>query len=470
MIFAATRRKKWPGQAAVIVSVVHVSRQEVTGRVGGAGQRPAQPTEGRGRVSAATPLLVDSAASQKPLHPPNELDGKPVAIITAYLFHAGGHDDPERLQANAGKSFQGSIILGMGFTFDDTDSKGVASSIAEMQRLIAKDPRNADRIFPYIGGEEVNESPTHAHHRYVINFGEMTEKEARNWPDLMRIVEEKVKPNRLRDNRESYLRYWWQYAEKRIDLAKAISGLERVLLLPRTSKYAGYCFLPSRMVYSENLVAFTFQRFAPYAVLQSRVHDCWVRFTSSTLEDRQGYRPSDSFETLPFPPNFETDPALESAGHAYYDFRAALMVRKDEGMTKTYNRFHDPDERSPDILKLRELHAAVDRAVLDAYGWTDLKPTCEFLLDYEDDEEQELATNNQELSTTRRRRKPWRYRWHDDLRDEVLARLLELNRQRAEEERLSGAAAAGGGKPRKKSTAGRKTARKDPGQPEFFES
>ena len=94
--------------------------------------------------------------------------------------------------------------------------------------------------------------------------------------------------------------------------------------------------------------------------------------------------------------DFETNPALEAAGQAYYEFRAALMVRNNEGLTKTYNRFHDPDERSPDILKLRELHAAMDRAVLDAYGWTDLKPTCEFLLDYEDDEdeEREPATRN----------------------------------------------------------------------------
>ena len=85
----------------------------------------------------------------------------------------------------------------MGFTFDDTDTKGVASPIAEMHRLIAKDPRNAERIFPYIGGEEVNDSPTHAHHRYVINFGEMSENEARKWPDLMRIVEERVRPETL---------------------------------------------------------------------------------------------------------------------------------------------------------------------------------------------------------------------------------------------------------------------------------
>ena len=37
------------------------------------------------------------------------------------------------------------------------------------------------------------------------------------------------------------------------------------------------------------------------------------------------------------------------------------------------------------------------RAVLDAYGWTDLKPTCEFLLDYEDEEDQELSRSQKVL-------------------------------------------------------------------------
>ncbi len=122
------------------------------------------------------------------------LDGRPVEKITAFLFPKGGNDDPKVLLANANKSFIGSFVLGMGFTFDDTNTD--ATSIEEMHRLIEKDPRNAERIFPYIGGEEVNQSPTHSHHRYVINFGEMSEDEARQWPDLMEIVEEKVKPRR----------------------------------------------------------------------------------------------------------------------------------------------------------------------------------------------------------------------------------------------------------------------------------
>lgn len=78
----------------------------------------------------------------------------------------------------------------------------------------------------------------------------------------------------------------------------------------------------------------------------------------------------------------------------------------------------------------------MDQAVLDAYGWTDLMPTCEFLLDYGEEEDEE------ESGGGRRRKRPWRYRWPDDFRNEVLARLLELNKQWAEQEALAGATAA----------------------------
>ena len=72
----------------------------------------------------------------------------------------------------------------------------------------------------------------------------------------------------------------------------------------------------------------------------------------------------------------------------------------------------------------------MDRTVLNAYGWTDIPTDCEFLLDYEIDEE-DWGT----------RKKPYRYRWPDDVRDEVLARLLELNAQRSEAEQRAGGGA-----------------------------
>ena len=146
--------------------------------------------------------------------------------------------------------------------------------------------------------------------------------------------------------------------------------------------------------------------------------------------ERFRYTPSDCFETFPFSPT-SADATLQDIGREYYTYRAGLMVRNNEGLTRTYNRFHDPDEHDADIVKLRELHDAMDRAVLDAYGWTDIQPRCEFILDYVDDEDETPGKPS-------KKRKPWRYRWPDEVRDEVLGRLLELNAQRARDEQLKG--------------------------------
>jgi hypothetical protein len=346
------------------------------------------------------------------------------------LFHRGGHDDPAQLAGNKGKSFVGNYVLGMGFTFDDTDTKGVATPLAELRRLVEKNPKNGEVILPYIGGEEVNTNPVHAHHRYVINFGARGEEECRRrWPDLITIVEAKVKPERLKVKRKALRERWWQFAEKQPALQAAIVGLERVLVIPQTSNVQAPAFLPTRMVYAHTLIVFPFTSHAAFAVLQSRIHQIWSAFLGPTMKDDLRYTPSDCFETFPFPEYWETDPAFEAAGKAYYEFRATLMVRNEEGLTKTYNRFHDPDECDPELVKLRELHAVMDRAVLDAYGWSDISTDCKFLLDYEIDEEEWGD-----------RKKPYRYRWPDEVRDEVLARLLELNAGRAKEEARSGAA------------------------------
>jgi hypothetical protein len=394
-IYNAHKRLKWPGRAAVVVSVVHV---------------------------------VNGAWSHQRL-----LDGRAVDTITAYLFHAGNNEDPARFAANAGKSFQGSILLGMGFTFDDTDTKGIATPLSEMRRLIEGDPWNDEVIFPYIGGEEVNDSPTQEYHRYAINFGERSEDECRSrWPDLMAIVEEKVKAQRLSDNRASYRRYWWQYAEKRADLQAATADLERVLVQNcGATPHLALAFQSAGRVFANTLVVFPLTTYAAFCALQCRPHEVWARFFSSSMKDDLRYTPSDCFETFPFPASWASATTLEAAGRAYYEHRAALMIQNNEGLTKTYNRFHDPYERDPGIERLRELHMEMDRAVLAAFGWDEIRTECEFLLDYEIAEEDWGS-----------KRKPYRYRWPDNVRDEVLARLLALNGERAAAEQRSGTAAA----------------------------
>ena len=483
-IYAARKRYKWPGQAAVVVSVVWLTKENVAG--------------------------------------PFDLDGHEVPIITAYLFHAGDHENPAVLEANNSRGFVGCFLRSMGFTFDDTDLKGVSNSIASMRELVSKDPHNSERIFPYLGGEEVNDDPEQRHHRFVINFGDIplrresvgrswsdadqTQREAwlrsglvptdyphpvaTDWPDLLKIVEERVKPERDRLGNSSvdqaHKRLWWRFANDRPELVAKTSSQKLVLAIARVSQTGAFVFLPQRAVCSDQLVLFAFEAFVGFAVLQSRVHEFWARFHASSMKDDLRYNPSDCFETFPLPAGFETNAALEAAGREYYEFRAALMQDLWLGLTEIYNLFHSPDDetvarlealyrkraatpdwrtaesvpadRSPLTLyatpaaalaavqRLRTLHAAMDTAVLTAYGWTDLLPkcTCEFLLDYEDEE------SDAEESTGRKKKKPWRYRWPDEVRDEVLARLLKLNAERAEQERLTALSAPTTKKPARK--------------------
>lgn len=394
-IYEARRRMKWGGMAVVIVSVIHIHKGKYSGI--------------------------------------KYLDGRQVDNITAFLFHAGGHNDPAKFLRNKPLFSQGSKIYGQGFLFDDRDER--ASSLAEMEQILKKASHCKERILPYIGGKEINESPTHAHHRHVIYLSDlMEESELQNWSEIVTVVQSKVKPERdilgNNPNNTPLKRRWWAYQAHRPDFYRSIQNLERILVSCIVSKHLSFVFLPTGMIYSHKTVLFSLDRYSHFAVLQSRVHEAFARFFSSTMKDDLNYSASDCFETFPFPENWETDSNLEAIGKQYYEFRAALMVQNNQGLTDTYNRFHDPNETDPQILELRHLHEKLDQSVLAAYGWSDLSTDCEFLLDYEDDEDDD--------PTKRQRKKPWRYRWSEDTHDEVLARLLDLNQHRHEQEILGG--------------------------------
>lgn len=394
-IYFAQSRLKWPGSSAVIVSQVCVRRGE--------------------RVW------------------PCILDGRQVDKITSFLFHSGPNRDPVSLRRNESIFSKGSQIYGQGFLFDDDDPKASPTSV--MDDLLASHPECAERILPYIGERELNDSPSQDPHRYVIYLSDLTnEADLRPWDALARIVREKVKPERdhLGNNpvNTPLKRRWWAYQAHRPEFYRRIDGMHRVLALSQVSTHLALAFLGTGMVYSQKLVVFALDTLSSFGALQARVHEVWARFFSSTLGDALNYSPSDCFETFPFPRDWHSNSELEESGKAYYEFRADLMVRNNEGLTRTYNRFHDPEEGHSGIVELRELHRAMDRAVLKAYDWADIPTECDFLLDYEIDEE--------EWGTKKR---PYRYRWPDEVRDEVLARLLELNKQRAEEEARSEATA-----------------------------
>jgi hypothetical protein len=293
----------------------------------------------------------------------------------------------------------------------------------------------------------------------------------------MKVLRKKVKPERTRRKpdgdfalRSPLPERWWHHADKRPALYRTIAPLDRVLVVNcGATPHAAFTFLPARQVFAHSLAVIASDRDSVFATLQSQVHEAWARCFGSSMKDDLRYTASDCFETFPFPEHFDTDATLEAAGKAYYEFRADVMVRNNEGLTKTYNRFHDPAEPSADIARLRELHAEMDRAVLAAYDWKNVPTACGFALDWLELDDDELANTLAEAPDDVRERietadyffpdaasacrfqshikkqgrgkLPWRHRWPDDVRDDVLARLLALNAERAEAERLAGISA-----------------------------
>ena len=408
-IYHVIRRLPWPGQASVIVSTINVLK---------------------GRCES-NPVL----------------DGLEVSQITAFLLPKGGSSNPARLKANSNRAFIGSYVLSLGFVFDDGDKSGNANRIDVMRQLAKDDSRNSQRIFPYLGGSDTNESPHHKPSRFVINFEEMDLTQANRWPQLVSLVRERVLPQRLAQNDRRCRELWWQFKRPTTTLYTTCAPLSRVIARSLTSARFCFTFLPKGYVYDQTLVVFAMDTMAEWALLSARPHEVWSLFLGGTFKDDPRYNVQDCFETFPFPADVQTNEVVTAAGKECYSFRAELMAKNKEGLTKTYNRFHDPDEHGPDILKLRGLHSAMDQAVLEAYGWGDIPTDCEFLLDYEIDEE-DWGT----------KKKPYRYRWPDDVRDEVLARLLELNAERAKEEARSGAATSR--KKGSKKTAARRASKK----------
>jgi hypothetical protein len=392
-VYRALPSRKWPGEANLEIAHVWFRKGPWAG-----------------------PFLLDDVTVggiTSQLQPPGKTTGKPY-----------------RLAANAKKSFIGSYVLGMGFVMEPE----------EAQRLLEKDARNRDVLFPYLNGEDLNSRWDQSPSRWVINFqdwpldrgasGTWTiadEDEKKTWlssghvptdypgkvaadyPLCHDILERLVKPEREKNNRKVYRERWWHYAEKRPDLYATISGLERFLVHPLTSKYNSFAFYERGIVPSHMTVVLAITAWDEYALLQCDLHWQWALAYGNKLETRPQYTPSDCFEPFPYP---STLCALKSIGERYYIYRRDIMANRREGLTSTYNRLHTPNEVSQDMATMRVLQVEMDHEVAAVYGWTDL----------------DLGHGFHET------KQGIRYTVSEAARREVLDRLLALNHERHAQE------------------------------------
>jgi hypothetical protein len=384
------------------------------------------------------------------------LNEKSVNGITPYLTEIGQTSGtPFRLEANSGKSFQGSTVLGMGFVLEPDEAKA----------LITKNPKNKDILFPYLNGSDLNSNPDQSPARWVINFFDWALSPehddpkkpkgapyASDYPDCLEIVERLVKPERDKNTfSKSALKKWWLYERSRPELYETIAQCDRVLVHPLTSKHHSLIFYSNNIVFSHMTVILKFEKWFEYCILQSEIHWLWALLYGNKLETRPQYTPTDCFETFPFPTlTPETEKELETIGEKYYNQRQQIMQTTQLGLTKTYNRFHDPNDTAIDIQQLRELHIQMDYAVAKAYGWVEQLRITNYELGVEG-EQFPLAHGFHQT------KQGLRFTISETARRDILDRLLALNHQRYAEEVKAGVGKEKGKKKKEKFVDKRQT-------------
>jgi type II restriction/modification system DNA methylase subunit YeeA len=232
------------------------------------------------------------------------LDGANVEDINANLTAHSDTTEAKPLLSNYRVSFQGSQKIG---AFDIPASTAV-------EWLAAPNSHgrpNSDVLRPSWNGIDLTRRPREG---WIIDFGtEMPIQEAALYESPFQYVLEFVKPERDKNNREAYRKYWWRHGEPRIAMRAALASLERYFSTPEVAKHTVFSWLQSEMLPDKQLIVIARSDDVSFGVLQSRFHSTWSLKQGTRLETRPRYTPTTCFETFPFPRATPTQEAAIAA-------------------------------------------------------------------------------------------------------------------------------------------------------------
>ena len=229
---------------------------------------------------------------------PVMLDGEPVNEIYADLTGFGnelGNADltqAKKLQVNLGISFQG------------TSKKASFDIPGKLARewLNLPNPnlrQNSDVVRPWVNGLALSGRTSDL---WIIDFGvSIMEDEAELYETPFNYALENIKPERIRNNRDAYRKYWWRHAEPRPGMRIALNKLPRFIATIAHSKYRFFVWLDITICPDQALIVFARSDNTTFGVLHSRFHEIWALRMGTSLEDRPRYTPTTTFETFPFP-------------------------------------------------------------------------------------------------------------------------------------------------------------------------
>jgi hypothetical protein len=310
------------------------------------------------------------------------------------------------LKSNAGLGHDGVKLHGTGFIISKAEALhfglGDRSEINEI-------------IKPYRNGMDIAQK---CKDRFVIDaFGLESDQLKSISPAIYQHLLATVRPEREAQftrsptkDAQAYLDLWWIFGKPRQELRPAIKDLDSFIATVDTAKHRVFQFLPSQVICVDKIVIIASQD--ALGVLSSRIHLLWSLRAGGWLGvgNDSVYTKTRTFDPFPFPDATDVQKTEIGAIAEELDAHRKRVLDAHPHLTLTglYNVLERlkagarPDDLTDKervifddglVLILKELHDKLDVAVAEAYGWP-----------------------------------------ADLAEEEVLARLVALNKERAREE------------------------------------
>lgn len=298
------------------------------------------------------------------------LNGTSVEVINSDLTSDLSISQAHQLQENRCFSSLGMMKAGP-FDIDANTAVGLLSA-----PLNPNGRPNIDVVRPRVGGQDITGRRRNS---WIIDFGANTSEEyASLYEAPFEYLRKHVKPVRERSTERSLREKWWLFSRPRPALREWLAPLKRCLVTPEVAKHRVFSWLSTEVVPDHQLIVFARDDDYCFGVLHSKVHELWARAMGTQLREAESgfrYTPSTTFETFPFP----WPPGKEPQG----DPRVMAIAEAAKRLVELRDNWLNPQGADEAVLKKRTLtnlynerptwldnaHKKLDRAVLDAYGW-----------------------------------------------------------------------------------------------------
>lgn len=335
----------------------------------------------------------------------------------------------KRLRSNSNLSSRGVQLIGGGFLLTKSELNNIEREVAYL----------------YFNGRDIQQNPRDL---FVIDLFDKSESDVKqNYPKVYQWIFDRVKPDRDQNNRKSYREKWWIFGEPRASLRPALKGLSRYIVTVETAKHRIFIFLNQDIIPDNMLIALALDDAYCLGILSSQIHVIWALELGGNLGgNTPRYNKTICFDPFPFPdPPEDLKQQIRELGERLDSHRKQVQANHpDVTITAMYNclekmrsgePFTDKDREFNNkalITTLKQIHDDLDQAVFRAYGWDDLIPQWRQVycdppqppLSKEGAEKVPLDKGDLGESNVK-----------EQLEQNILQRLVDLNAQRAEEER-----------------------------------